>query len=347
MTTRVGLVGFGRIGRDLFRLLYNTNDLRIGAICDVADPEALEYLLKFDTIHGRFPVELSIQDGFLYVDGQQIPFLTPDPKSEDAPDWTALGVDVVVVATEKPTPRAQVEKHLASGAAKVFLAVPLLEPPDATIVMGVNDDTLRAEHRIIANSSCTAHCAGPVLKILEQAFGIERAFLSTVHAYSNQQRLADVPDKDKRRGRAAAENVIPQATEAAERVVELLPQLAGKIHALAMNVPVANGSLVDLVCWHQKTVTVESVNEVLRTAAGGSYQGIIDYETEPIVSSDVLRSPYSATFDSEATMVLGDKVSKTIAWFDNSWGYAHRLAELIRKSVSLGPAAATSEKEVA
>lgn len=345
MATTVGLVGFGRIGRDLFRILYNAKDLRIGAISDVADPEALEYLLKFDTIHGRFPGELSITDGFLYVDGQQIPFLTPEPKSEEAPDWRRLGVDVVVVATEKPTHRAQVEKHLAAGAAKVFLAVPLLEAPDATIVMGVNDDTLRPEHRIVANSSCTAHCAGPLVKILHQAFGIERAFLSTVHAYSNQQRLADVPDTDKRRGRAAAENVIPQATEAAERVAELVPELAGKIHALAMNVPVANGSLVDLVCWHRKPVTVESINEVLRTAAGGSYRGIVDYEHEPIVSSDVLRSPYSATFDSQATMVLGEKVSKTIAWFDNSWGYANRLAELIRKAAGLAPAAA--EKEVA
>ncbi len=345
MATTVGLVGFGRIGRDLFRLLYDAKDLRIGAISDLADPEALEYLLKFDTIHGRFPTELSVKDGFLYVDGQQIPFLTPDPKSEETPDWKALGVDFVVVATEKPAHREQIEKHLASGAKKVFLCVPLLEPPDATIVMGVNDDQLRPEHRIVANSSCTAHCAGPLVKILERAFGIERAFLSTVHAYSNQQRLADVPDKDKRRGRAAAENVIPQATEAAERVAELVPAVAGKIHGLAMNVPVANGSLVDLVCWHEKPVSVDAVNEVVRTAAAGSYRGIVDYEDEPIVSSDVLRSPYSATFDAQATMVLGDKVSKTIAWFDNSWGYANRLVELMKKAASLAPAAA--EKEVA
>lgn len=343
--TTVGLQGFGRIGRDLFRLLYNAEDLRIAAIEDVADPEALAYLLKFDTIHGRFPAEVSVKNGFLYVDGRQIAFLQADPKAGDIPDWGALGVEVVVEATEKTTSRARMEQHLARGARKVFLCVPQSEPPDATIVMGVNDHTLRPEHRIIANSSCTAHCAAPIVKILNAAFGIERAFLSTVHAYSNQQRLADVPDSDKRRGRAAAENVIPQASAAAERVAELVPELAGKIHSLGMNVPVANGSLVDLVCWHKKPVTVEAINEVVRTAAAASYRGIVEYEDEPIVSSDVLRSPYSATFDAQATMVLGDKLSKTIAWFDNSWGYTNRLVELIRKVVALE--AAPQKKEVA
>lgn len=342
--TTIGLMGFGRIGRDLFRLLYNAKDLRIGVINDTADPEALEYLLKFDTIKGRFPAELSVQEGHLYIDGRQIPVLA-SPLDADVP-WGELGVDLVIEATGKPATRARMERHLHNGAKKVLLCVPLDQAPDATIVMGVNDENLRPEHRIIANSSCTAHCAGPIVKILHQAFGIERAFLSTVHAYTSQQRLADVPEADKRRGRAAAENIIPQATAAAERVAELVPELRGKIHGLAMNVPVANGSLVDLVCWHQKPVTVTAINEVVRTAAAGSYRGIVDYEVEPIVSSDVLHSPYSATFDSLATMVLGDKLSKTIAWYDNTWGYANRLVELIRKVASFENGVA-SEKEVA
>jgi glyceraldehyde 3-phosphate dehydrogenase len=347
-TTSLGLMGFGRIGRDLFRLLHDAEDLRIAAICDSADPEALEYLLKFDTLHGRFPVELSVEDGFLYIDGRQIPVLAEDPKSPAVPDWNALGVEVVVEATGAPRTRERVEQHLSRGAKRVFLCVPLEGPgPDATIVMGVNDHELKPEHKIVANSSCTAHCAGPLVKILHQAFGIERAFLSTVHAYSNKQRLADVPDSDKRRGRAAAENIIPQATEAAERVAELVPELAGKIHGLAMNVPVANGSLVDLVCWHRQPVTVKAINEVVRTAASASFRGIVDYEEETIVSSDILRSPYSATFDAQSTMVMGDRFSKTIAWFDNSWGYTHRLVELIRKAVALDRVAAAQAKEAA
>lgn len=331
--TTIGLMGFGRIGRDLFRLLYNAKDIRIGAINDIADPEALEYLLKFDTIKGRFPAELSVQEGHLYIDGRQIPMLATDLDT-DVP-WGELGVDIVIEATGKAASRARMERHLAAGAKKVLLCVPPLEPPDATIVIGVNDEQLRREHRIIANSSCTAHCAAPIVKVLHEAFGIERAFLTTVHAYTSQQRLADVPEADKRRGRAAAENIIPQATGAADRVAELVPELAGKIHGMAMNVPVANGSLVDLVCWHKKTVTVNAINEVIRTAAAGSYRGIIDYESEPIVSSDVLHSPYSATFDAQATMVLGEKMSKTIAWFDNTWGYANRLVDLIRRVAAL------------
>jgi len=343
--TNIGLMGFGRIGRDLFRLLYKAKDIRIAVINDKADPEALEYLLKFDTIKGRFPAELSVQDGYLYIDGRQIPMMATDVEA-DVP-WGDLGVDIVIQATGKPASRRLMERHLENGAKKVLLCVPPIEPPDATILFGVNDDQLLPEHNIIANSSCTAHCATPIVKILHEAFGIERAFLSTVHAYTSQQRLADVPDTDKRRGRAAAENIIPQTTRAADLVAALLPELAGKIDGMAMNVPVANGSLVDLVCWHQKPVSVGAINEVIRTAAAGSYQGIIDYETEPIVSSDVLHSPYSSTFDSMATMVLGEKLSKTIAWYDNTWGYANRVVDLIRKVAEISAPAGATEGKVA
>jgi len=326
---RVGLAGFGRIGRNLFRILYNNPEVRIGAISDTADHAALEYLIRFDTIFGPFPEELSVKEGNLYVHGQQIPMFSGQ-RPGDVP-WGDLGIDVVVEATGQQRTREELEGHLEAGAKAVILCAPPKDPPDITIVMGVNDQDLRYEDRIISNASCTAHCAAPVIKILQEAFGIEKAFLNTVHAYTNQQRLADVPAKDPRRGRAAAENIIPQRTNSAQMIMGLIPALEGRVTGEAMNVPVPNGSCVDLVCWHEKPVTVTAVNEVIRTAASGNrWAGILHYEDDPIVSSDIIRSPYSSTFDSLATMVLRDRVSKTLSWYDNGWGYAHRVVDLIR-----------------
>lgn len=336
---RVGLAGFGRIGRNLFRILYKSDDIHIAAISDPADHEALEYLLRFDTIFGPFPDELSIEEGHLYVYGRQIPMWSAEEPGQVP--WGELGIDVVVEATAQNRTREQMEAHLDAGAKRVILCAPPKDPPDITVVIGVNDQNLRAEHQIVSNASCTAHCAAPVAKILHQAFGIERAFLSTVHAYTNQQRLADVPSKDPRRGRAAAENIIPQETNAPAMVMGLIPELDGKVSGRAMNVPVPNGSCVDLVCWHEKPVTVTAVNEVVRTAAAASWEDILHYEDDPIVSSDIIRSPYSSTFDSLATMVLGDRVSKTISWYDNGWGYSHRVVDLMRRFMEL------DEKEAA
>ena len=331
MPSGIGLMGLGRIGRNIFRILYKSEDLRIQAVSDVADPAALAYLLRFDTILGRFPDEVSSKDGNLYVAGRQVKMLTEEKGAQTTPPWGDLGVETVIEATSKSRTRADVERHLEAGARRVILCSPPAEPPDITVVMGVNEDQLKPEHRIISNASCTAHAAAPVLKILEGAFGIQRAFLTTVHAYTNQQRLADVPAEDPRRGRAAAENIIPQETQAAEVITGLLPQLKGKLTAHAMNVPIANGSVVDLVCWHDRPVTVEAVNEVVRTAAAGApWKDILEYTADPIVSSDVLLTPYSGTYDSLATMVLGKNVSKTLTWFDNSWGYAHRVVDLLR-----------------
>ncbi|MGD8302394.1 MAG: type I glyceraldehyde-3-phosphate dehydrogenase, partial [Desulfobacterales bacterium] len=237
--------------------------------------------------------------------------------------------------------REDFEKHLRQGAKRVILCVPQKTPPDITVVMGVNDDQLKTEHKIVSNASCTAHCAAPVVKILNEAFGIKRAFLSTVHAYTNQQRLADVPSEDKRRGRAAAENIIPQETNAAQVVTELIPGLSGRLTGASMNVPVPNGSVVDLVCWHEKKVTEVAINEVIRTAAASDkWRGILSYEDDPIVSSDIIRSPYSSTFDSMATMVQKENVSKTLAWYDNGWGYAHRVVDLIKKFMEIDKEAA-------
>jgi glyceraldehyde 3-phosphate dehydrogenase (phosphorylating) len=335
--TTVGLAGFGRVGRSLFRLLYGDPDaaghpeLDLVAVADASAAEALLYLIRFDTIHGRFPRPVTLEDGALVVGGRRVRLLENDRPGEIP--WGELGVSIVIEASNKPRTRTELEAHLAAGAERVILCTPPVEPPDLTVVPGVSDHLLRPEHRIVSNASCTVHAAAPVAKILDEAFGIERAFLTTVHAYSDQQRLADVPEKDLRRGRAAAENVIPQETHAGEMLEELLPALAGKVTAMSMNVPVANGSGVDLVCWHRKPVTVEAVNEALRQAiANPPWAGILAYETEPIVSSDVIRTPDSGAFDSLATMVLGDRVSKTLTWFDNSWGYAHRVVELAARS---------------
>ncbi|MGD9289544.1 MAG: glyceraldehyde 3-phosphate dehydrogenase NAD-binding domain-containing protein, partial [Desulfobacterales bacterium] len=326
----VGLMGFGRIGRNLFRILYQSEAVRLAAISDIADHKALEYLLRFDTILGQFPDEVSIKEGHLYVAGRQIPMLS-EKEPGDVP-WGDLGVDVVIEATARKWPRMKLEQHLARGAKRVILCAPPQEPPDITVVMGVNDEQLTPEHRIVSNGSCTAHCAAPIVKVLHEAFGIRRAFLNTVHAYTNQQRLADVPSEDKRRGRAAAENIIPQETEAASMVSKLIPEMEERISGGSMNVPVPNGSVVDLVCWHEKPVTKVAINEVVRTAAStDKWRKIIEYENEPIVSSDIIRSPYSTTFDSLATMVMGEHVSKTLAWYDNGWGYAHRVVDLINR----------------
>ncbi len=324
----IGLSGFGRIGRNLFRILYKSDDIRIAAISDIAEHSALEYLIRFDTIFGPFPDELSIKEGHLYVRGRQIPMLVESEPGEVS--WGDLGVDVVIEATGRQRTREQIERHLESGAKRVILCAPPKDPPDITVVMGVNHHLIQPEHRIVSNASCTAHGVAPILKILLEAFGIERAFLTSVHAYSNQQRLADVPAEDPRRGRAAAENIIPQETNAAEMAMELIPELRGRVAGKALSVPVPNGSVVDLVCWHEKPVTVTSINEVVRTAASALYRDFVHFEDDPIVSSDIIRSAYSSTFDSQATMILGEKVSKTLAWFDNGWGYAHRVVDLAR-----------------
>jgi glyceraldehyde 3-phosphate dehydrogenase len=337
--THIGLMGLGRIGRNIFRLLYDSNDLRLTAVSDPADPAALAYLLRFDTLLGRFPAPIAITGDTLHVAGREVRML-PGKEPGEIP-WGELGVDTVIEATAAYRTRAEMERHLAAGARRVFLCSPPAEPPDITVVMGVNDDELRPEHRIVSNASSTAHSAAPVAKILHEAFGIRRAFLTTVHAYTDEQRLADVPAEEPRRGRAAAENIIPQQTNAAEVLMELLPELRGKLTGLAMNVPVANGSVVDLVCWHERPVTIDEVNRAVREAAASKRLArILAYEENPIVSSDVLNTSASGTFDSLATMVLAGNVSKTLTWFDNGWGYAHRLVDLIKCFQQIDAAAA-------
>lgn len=334
MANTIGLMGFGRIGRNVFRLLYKRDDIKIGAISDVSDGPGLQYLLRFDTLLGRFPDEVSIKEGSLYVYGKQIVMLSKQEKGV-IPPWGDLGVDIVLDATARTQTRKELEKHLEAGAKRVILCSPPADALDLTVVRGINDGELKAEHRIISNASSTVHCVAPIAKILLQAFGIEKALFTTMHAITNQHRLADVPTEDKRRGRAAAENIIPQDSRSPGMIIDLIPELKGRLVGSAMNVPVRNGSVVDLVCWHERKVSIEAVNEVVRTAAASRWNGVVAYQDEPIVSSDVAQSDESCTFDSLATMTLGDRVSKTLSWYDAGWGYANRVVELVERFFEL------------
>ncbi len=331
----VGIFGFGRIGRNLFRLIWGREDIRIGAVSDLADPAALAYLLKFDTLLGRFSEDVELSDGRLEVAGRRIPLLTG--KDQPAvPRWGELGVHTVLEATSRGRTRAEVEAHLAAGARRVILLAPPLEKPDITVVIGVNDGAISPGHRMVSNASSTVHCLAPIAKILQDAFGIRRAIFTTIHSYTSAHRLADVPAEDKRRGRAAAENIIPQESRSPAMVVDLIPQLRGRLTGYAINVPVSNGSVVDLVCWHEKPASVAAINEAVRAAAATErWKSVLEFEADPIVSSDVARSRFSATFDSLATMSLGDRVSKTLTWFDSGYGYAHRAIDLVERFAAL------------
>lgn len=333
MTVRVGLMGFGRVGRNIFRLLYKRDDIEVAAISDIADPQSLEYLLKYDTILGRFPDVVSVKDGYLYTRGKQIRMLS-GREPGDVP-WGDLGVDVVIEATARFRSRQETSKHLEAGAKKVVLCSPPTDEPDITVIMGVNHDQLTAKHRIISNASITAHCAIPIMKILDKAFGIERVFYTAVHAYTNDQSLADVPAPDLRRSRAATENIIPIETKSSPLFEGFFPHLKGKISGMALKVPVMNGSVVDMVTFTKKTVSAAAVNEVVRTAVAADYKPYVEYCVDPIVSSDVKQSPYSSTFDSLATMSLGNNAVKTMSWYDNGWGYANRAIDLVEHLATL------------
>jgi glyceraldehyde 3-phosphate dehydrogenase len=322
-------MGFGRIGRNLFRILYKRDDIQVTAISDIADHKGLEYLLKYDTIMGRFPDAVSVTEGALFTYGRRVAMLSGREPGDV--NWSAMGIDVVIEATARYRSRAELKKHLDTGAKRVILCVPPLDDPDITVVMGVNDKDLKAEHRIISNASVTAHCAAPIISIIDNAFGIERMFFTTVHAYTNDQRLADVPAGDLRRSRAASENIIPTDTRAALVIEEMMPHLKGKITGLALNVPVPNGSLVDMTMFTRAPVTKAAVNEAVRTAIAAKFAKYVEYAQDPIVSSDVKMSPYSSTYDSLATTMLSEHMVKTIAWYDNGWGYAHRVVDLIER----------------
>lgn len=336
MATRVGLMGFGRIGRNVFRILHDRDDIEVAAIVDIAEPEALEYLLRFDTVHGRFEQPVWVKGGALYTRGRAVTLL--QAKAPGDVDWKALGVDIVVEATGKYRTRDVLQRHLDKGASRVVLTVPPRDAIDALVVMGVNDHVLGPDTRIVSNASCTANALAPICKVLDDAFGIERGFMTTVHAYTNDQRLADVPHTEMRRSRAAAENIIPTTTHSPKVVESILPQLAGRLDGMALNVPVPDGSTVDLVTWMKRDVTAEQVNEIVRSASMTTFAGIVEYTDQPVVSSDVVGNDHSAVFDGLSTFVLGGSMLKTITWYDNGWGYARRVTELIARLAALDAA---------
>jgi glyceraldehyde 3-phosphate dehydrogenase len=329
MSIRIGIMGFGRIGRNVFRILYPQDDIEIVTIVDVADPKALEYLLKFDTVHGRFREPVWVKDGAMYAKGRQIRML--QRKAPGDVDWGAMGVDIVIEATGQYRRRELLQRHLDMGAKRVILTVPPRDDIDAIVVMGVNDHLLDESKRIVSNASCTANALTPILKILHDAFGIDRAFMTSVHAYTNDLRLADVPHSDKRRSRSAVENIIPTVTWSPLAVERILPELKGKLDGMALNVPVPDGSNVDLVTLMNREITAAEVNEVVKSAAATRFKSIIEYTDEPIVSSDVIGNPHSGVFDGLSTAVLGGNMVKTVTWYDNGWGYASRVVELIHR----------------
>ncbi len=327
MATRVGINGFGRIGRGVFRILSDRNDISVVAINDLFENAQLAYLLKYDTVMGIFDKELRIDGDTMIVEGSKIA-MTAQSDPAEIP-WKELGVEVVIEATGVFRDRKSLEKHLRAGADKVVLTVPAKDDIDATIVIGVNDDELKPEHRIVSNASCTTNCLAPIAKILDDAFGIEQGFVTTVHAYTNDQRLADVPHKDLRRSRAAAENIIPTTTGAARAVGKVLPRLAGKLDGMAMRVPVPNGSIVDFVCRLGKAARRDDINAAVRAAADGSMRRILEFSDAPLVSSDIIGNPHSSIFDAPSTMASGDGYAKVVSWYDNEWGYSNRVVDLI------------------
>ena len=333
---RVAINGFGRIGRAVFRLLNTHPGVQVVAVNDLADPGALAYLLRHDTVMGPFPEEVRLEGKVLRTPHQEVRML-----SEREPGrlpWGELEVDYVIEATGVFRKRAQLEQHLAAGARRVVLTVPARDEIDATVVIGVNDDILRPEHRIVSNASCTTNCLAPLAMVLDREFGIERGFMTTVHAYTNDQRLADVPHSDWRRSRAAAENTIPTTTGAARAVGKVLPHLAGRIDGMAMRVPVPDGSVVDLVAELRTPATREAVNEAVRRAAQEErLRRVMRYADEPIVSSDIIGDPHSCVFDAQFTHTVGDRVVKVLAWYDNEWGYSNRVVDLLEHLEALDP----------
>ena len=328
MTVKVGVNGFGRIGRNFFRAAKKRGaDIDFVAVNDITDSETLAHLLKYDSVLGRLDAEVKVSDQGISVDGDELR-VTAERNPADLP-WKELGAQIVVESTGLFTDRERAEAHIEAGAQKVVISAPA-KGEDITIVMGVNDDAYDpATHNVISNASCTTNCVVPMAAVLENAFGIDRALMTTVHAYTNDQNLLDLPHKDLRRARAAAINIVPASTGAAKATSLALPQLKGKMDGTAMRVPVPDGSITDLVCILNRDVTVEEVNEAFRAASETvRLRGKLVYTEDPIVSSDIVGSSASCTFDSLSTMALGNFV-KVLGWYDNEWGYSNRLLDLV------------------
>jgi glyceraldehyde 3-phosphate dehydrogenase len=328
---RVAINGFGRIGRAVFRIIAERKDSKIDiiAINDLADDDVLGYLLEYDSVMGPFDQHVEVSDGVMTVGKHRVKMLYE--KNPTALPWKELRIDVVVESTGVFRTREQLQKHIDAGAKRVVLTVPADDNIDQTVVLGVNDGELDADDLIVSNASCTTNCLAPLAKVLDEAFGIKRGLMTTVHAYTNDQRLADVPHKDLRRSRAATENIIPTTTGAATAVGKVYPKLNGKLHGMAMRVPVPDGSTVDLVVELARPVSVEEVNAAVKQASEGSMSGVLQYTEDPIVSTDIIGNPHSSVFDAGGTQVLGGTLVKVLSWYDNEWGYSNRVVDLIER----------------
>ncbi|RJP30333.1 MAG: type I glyceraldehyde-3-phosphate dehydrogenase [Phycisphaerales bacterium] len=341
MSVRVGINGFGRIGRLTFRAMAERGaDFEIVAINDLSDAATLRLLLQYDSVHGRFKGKVEARENQLIVNGRQIKVLAE--KSPAKLPWRDLGVQVALestgVFTNRESDKGGYGDHLKAGAKKVILSAPSKDQPDLMCVMGVNDHLLKPEHKCISNASCTTNCLAPMVKVLHESFGVVEGLMTTVHAYTNDQRIADLVHKDPRRARAAAMNIIPTSTGAARAVGKVLPELNGKLNGFALRVPVADGSIVDFVCTLKKSVTAEQINAALKSAAEGKLKGILEYCQDPIVSSDVVGNSHSSIIDAGSTMTMpadGGHMVKVVSWYDNEWGYSCRTADLIRKVATL------------
>ncbi|MDD7937549.1 type I glyceraldehyde-3-phosphate dehydrogenase [Actinomycetospora lutea] len=330
MTVRIGINGFGRIGRNVFRALEKqraagTADIEVLAVNDITDNKTLGHLLKYDSVHGRFDGTIEVSDDALVVNGKTIKALAE--KDPAALPWGDLGVDVVIESSGIFTDADSAGKHLKAGAKKVVISAPA-KGEDLTVVMGINDSSYDGSQSILSNASCTTNCVAPMIKVLHDAFGLETGFMSTIHAYTGDQRIHDAPHKDLRRARAAADNIIPTTTGAAQATALALPELEGRLNGLAYRVPVIDGSVTDLTATLNTDVTVEQVNAAFKEAADGELRNVLVYTEDPIVSTDIVGEPASCTFDAGMTKVLGNRTVKIVGWYDNEWGYSNRVVDL-------------------
>lgn len=326
---KVAINGFGRIGRLTLRALLAYENIEVVALNDLTDAKTLAHLLKYDSVHGRFPGEVSADEDGIIVNGKK--YKVYAEKDPSMLPWKELGVNVVVEATGVFRKREKLQKHLDAGAQKIVLTVPAdsKEDVDRTIVLGVNTADLKPEDKILSNASCTTNCLAPVAKVLNDSFGIKRGLMNTIHSYTNDQIILDAPHKDLRRARAAAMSIIPTSTGAAKAIGLVIPELAGKLDGLSMRVPTPDGSVVDLTCELNRAVTKEEINEAMKKAAEGPMKGILEYCTDPIVSVDIIGNPHSSVFDSKLTQVMDGNFVKVISWYDNEFGYSQRVAQLV------------------
>ncbi len=330
MAIRIAINGFGRIGRNVFRIAVERGGFEVVAINDLSDTTTLAHLLKYDSVNGRFRGDVRAEEGALVVNGQKVVVSAiKDPK--DLP-WGRIGVDFVVESTGVFRKREQLQGHLDAGAGRVLLTVPAKDDIDAMVVLGVNDHALTPSARIISCASCTTNCTAPMAKVLHEAFGIEKGMMTTVHAYTNDQKVLDQPHKDLRRARTAATNIIPTETGAARAVGKVYPALKGKLDGMAFRVPVPCGSVTDLTAKVSRPASVEAINAAFRAAAEGPLKGILEYQPDPIVSTDILGNPHSCIFDAGSTMLVDGDLVKIVGWYDNEWGYSNRVLDLIARS---------------